>query len=165
MRRCVGTPVVLLGVLGLASLGACGGEFRDECPAVRVGPVRAGYEGPTFPVPQEPEVDGRANVVVAQREDGATEYLPAGEPVDVVVAAGGDDDGVSIALEDGETATADPDDFWVMPAFVELKNLDVTVDGTKTTLGGRGRRVPPGNVGAVRRPRHARVRRYCQAFT
>ena len=135
MRRCVGAPVVLLGVLGLASLGACGEDSPTSAPAVRVGPVRAGYEGPAFPVPQEPEVDGRANMVVAQREDGAIEYLPAGEPVDVVVAAAGGEDAVSIALEDGETATADSVDFWVMPAFVELKNLDVTVDGTTTTLG------------------------------
>ena len=91
---------------------------------VRLGPVHAGYEGPAFPVPQGPEVHGRANVVVAQAEDGATEYLPAGEPVDVVVAEAGGEDAVSIALEDGETATADPADFWVMPDFVELKDLD-----------------------------------------
>jgi hypothetical protein len=115
---------------------------QEAPPPTVPGPVDPGYAGPAYLVPAVPDAGDPNAVVVpvvdATGEEVGTERLEAGEDYSVEVGTGPDGDVVSVDLDGGRTALGDRRDFWVMPPFVALKDLVVTVDGDEHRLGYSG---------------------------
>jgi hypothetical protein len=106
------------------------------------GPIEPGFTGVAYAVPAHP-APGRAQnavPVTLMNQDGdvvGSDLVQAGRPLRVE-ALDGDSDQVAIPWTDGRTAVAGRENFWVMPSFVELKDMTVSIDGRTTSLGASG---------------------------
>ena len=83
-----------------------------------------------------------------------TDVVPAGTAVRVRPARG-HPDRVAIRWRGGLTAVGPRAAFWVMPSFIQLKDVTVTVDGRRVPLAESGLRYHRGSVATFEEPLHA----------
>jgi hypothetical protein len=146
------TTLTLTVVLFASSMAACGGSARASSSAEPVdvaGPVKAGYRGPAYAVPESGNAGPHVDAVRVVLKDAAgktigNDYVAAGKPW--TVDATKNSDQVAIQWAGGATAYAPRRDFWVMPDWLGLKDMTVEINGKKRLLGYSGIRYHRGSV-------------------
>ena len=141
--------VLLVALVALVLPGAPRAVAADEAAVQstsRPGPIPRDFDGMAYPVPDSSVPDGVVDtlpVTLVSREGDVvgSSTLPAGKSVRVRPLEG-DPNRVAIRWTRGpkraRTALAPRANFWAMPGFIRLGDMQVEVDGERRPLGSAG---------------------------